>query len=452
MATNVIMPQMGESVAEGTITVWLKSVGDEVDRDEPIFEITTDKVDAEIPSPEAGVLLEIKVQAGETVEVGTVVAVIGAAGESAGDAGGDAAAEDDADDDGDGAEAASPAPSGDASDKAEMSAAELRRLRSTPVVRKIAAEHGIDIQQIDGTGLDGRVTKKDILAYIESGAAEKPAAQPAAAQPAAAQPAAPAPARTAAAAPSGGKVSLGIPMVPVSMRESDSSEPMSPMRRSISDHMIKSKSYSAHVHTCFEIDYGAVNALRKKYKPVYAKRGAKLTFTTFLAKATVKALQAFPIVNASHDGENVIYRGDINLGIAVALDWGLIVPVVKGADELSMVGLSKRIADLGERSRSKKLKPDDVSGLTFSITNPGIFGSQWGTPIIPQPSVAILGVGTIEKRVKVHTLPDGSDTMVVKLCGYLTLGFDHRVIDGAVADQFMSHIKNTLESFDESAM
>jgi len=229
-------------------------------------------------------------------------------------------------------------------------------------------------------------------------------------------------------------------------------EPMTPMRRTISDRMVESKQYSAHVHTCFEVDYSKVDALRRKHKGAYEARGAKLTFTTFLAAATVKALRAFPIVNASHDGERVVYRGDIHLGIAVALDWGLLVPVVHSADELSMVGLSKKIADLGDRARAKKLKPEEVQGLTFSITNPGVFGSQWGTPIIPQPSVAILGVGTIEKRVKVITLPDGTDTFAVKLCGYLTLGFDHRVIDGAVADQFMSHIKATLERFDESAL
>jgi len=238
----------------------------------------------------------------------------------------------------------------------------------------------------------------------------------------------------------------------VVMRESDSSERMSPIRRATSDHMVKSKAYSAHVHSCFEIDYGKVDALRRKHKASFEARGGKLTFTTFLARAAVKALQAYPIVNASHDGENIIYRGDINLGIAVAVDWGLLVPVVKNADQLSLLGLSQQIADLGDRARGKKLKPEEVQGLTFSITNPGIFGSQWGTPIIPQPSVAILGVGMIEKRVKVVTLPDGTDTFGIKLSGYLTLGFDHRIIDGAVADQFMSHLKRTLETFDESAM
>jgi 2-oxoglutarate dehydrogenase E2 component (dihydrolipoamide succinyltransferase) len=432
MSVDVIMPQMGESVAEGTIVRWLKSVGDAVDRDEPIFEITTDKVDAEIPSPEAGVLLEIKVAAGETVEVGTLVAIIGAAGEKP-VAPAAAPAE---------APAVAVPPVVHTADQASLSAADLRRVRSTPVVRKIAAEHGLEIAQVAGTGLDGRVTKKDILAFIASGGA---AAAVVAAAPAAAV-------RPIAAAAPAGRTALFVPKVPVRVRERDTIEPMSKMRRVISDRMVESKQYSAHVHTCFEVDYGRVDALRRKFKPVYASRGARLTFTTFLAKAAVQALQAFPIVNAAHDGENVIMRGDINLGIAVALDWGLIVPVVRNADDLSMVGLSKQIADLGARAKSKKLKPDEVGGLTFSITNPGIFGSQWGTPIIPQPSVAILGVGTIEKRVKVVTLPDGSDSMAIKLCGYLTLGFDHRVIDGAVADQFMGHIKQTLESFDESAI
>ncbi len=471
MAVDVIMPQMGESVAEGTIVRWLKQVGDSVDRDEPIFEITTDKVDAEIPAPEAGVLLEIKVEAGETVEVGTPVAVIGAEGESAGGgpsaakpdnerddddegARGDAGGGDEGGDDGDqaaGARASGEAP-GD-KPRSEMTAAELRRTRSTPVVRKIADEHGIDIGDIDGTGLDGRVTKKDILAYIDSGAAEQAAAKKAdekGAEPARVTP--PAPRSQQAAGAAEGKVSLGAPMVPVRMRDNDSWEPMSRMRKTISDRMIESKQYSAHVHTCFEVDYGKVDALRRAHKKAFADRGAKLTFTTFLARATVKALQAHPIVNASHDGENIVYRGDINLGIAVAIDNGLIVPVVHGADELSMLGLSKKIADLGERARTKKLKPDEVGGLTFSITNPGIFGSQWGTPIIPQPTVAILGVGTIEKRAKVVSLPGGGDAIVPKLCGYLTLGFDHRIIDGAVADQFMVTLKGILESFDDSAM
>lgn len=454
MAVDVIMPQMGESVAEGTIVRWLKKVGDSVDRDEPIFEITTDKVDAEIPSPEAGVLLEIKVQEGETVEVGTVVASIGKPGE----AGAKAPAPPAASEEKKPAEARkaeappteAPAPAAPAADKprAEMSAAELRKTRSTPVVRKIAAEHDVDLRAVPGTGMDGRVTKKDILDFIESGAAAEAPAK-AAPSPVAVAPAAPAPAAKAAPA---GKVALGVPHVPVQVGERDRVEPMSRMRRVISDRMIESKQYSAHVHTCFEVDYTRVDALRRKHKAAYEQRGAKLTFTTFLAKATVSALEAFPVVNSAHDGENLVYRGDINLGIAVALDWGLIVPVVKNADELSMVGLSKRIADLGNRARAKKLQPDEVAGLTFSITNPGIFGSQWGTPIIPQPTVAILGVGTIEKRVKVITLPDGTDTFGIKLCGYLTLGFDHRVIDGAVADQFMVHLKNTLESFDDSAM
>jgi 2-oxoglutarate dehydrogenase E2 component (dihydrolipoamide succinyltransferase) len=294
----------------------------------------------------------------------------------------------------------------------------------------------VDIAQVPGSGLDGRVTKKDILAYVESGAHK----------------AAPAAAASAPAAAPVGRVELGIPKKPVNPWEGDRVEPMAPMRRIISDRMIESKAYSAHVHTCFEVDYTRVDALRRRFKGQYAERGGKLTFTTFIAKATVDALRQMPIVNSAHDGENVVYRRPINLGIAVALDWGLLVPVVRDADDKSMLGLSKAIIDLGERARSKKLMPHEVDGLTFSITNPGIFGSQWGTPIIPQPSVAILGVGTIEKRVKVITLPDGTDTMQIRTCGYMTLGFDHRIIDGAVADQFMGLIKSGLENFDESAM
>jgi len=440
MAFDVIMPQMGESVAEGTIVRWLKKEGDAVERDEIIFEITTDKVDAEIPAPENGVLLTIKVQAGETVEVGTVVAVIGDAGEAGGDGpstGSEPTASEPASDAPTEAPAAAVDPVSTASvPAAEMTAAELRRTKSTPVVRKIAAEHGIDISQISGTGLDGRVTKKDILGFIAAGG------------PRAAAPTPPTP----SAPPAAGAVALTVPKVAVNVGPSDRVEPMSRMRQVISDRMIESTGYSAHVHTCFEVDYGKVNALRRSHKTSYTDRGGRLTFTTFLAKAAVSALQKFPIVNAAHDGESVVYRGDINLGIAVALDWGLIVPVVSNADRLSLLGLSRKIADLGARARTKKLKPDEVGGLTFTITNPGVFGSQWGTPIIPQPTVAILGVGTIEKRVRVITLPDGSDTLGIKLCGYLTLGFDHRVIDGAVADAFMGHIKRTLESFDETAM
>lgn len=442
MAIEVLMPQMGESVAEGTIVRWLKEVGDAIDRDEPIFEITTDKVDAEIPAPEGGVLLDIRVAAGETVEVGTIVAVIGAEGEVAASSGSEAPAE---------AEAPAPAaaapvaaPATPAAHPSDASAADLRRSKSTPVVRRIAAEHGVDISQISGTGLDGRVTKKDILAYIETGA-HKHAAPVAPA----ASVAAPASAAPTASVQAG---AMNIPMQPVKLWDRDRVEPMNGMRRTISDRMVESKQYSAHVHTCFEVDYSRVDSLRKKFKAQYAERGAKLTFTTFLAKAVVSALEKHPVINAAHDGENVIYRGDINLGIAVAIDGGLLVPVVKGADESSMVGLSKKIADLGTRARTKKLMPDEVSGLTFSITNPGIFGSLWGTPIIPQPSVAILGVGTIEKRAKVITLPDGTDTIAIKTCGYITLGFDHRVIDGAVADQFMVEVKSALENFDETAM
>ncbi len=448
MAVDVIMPQMGESVAEGTIVRWLKEVGDAVDRDEPIFEITTDKVDAEIPAPEAGTLLEVRVKAGETVEVGTVVAVIGAAGEKPVVAVAPAQVTAQAE-----AVRADAAPIGvaptgaiaPAPDKprSEMTAAELRRVRSTPVVRKIAAEHGIgDLTAIEGTGIDGRVTKKDILAYVEAGGAE---ASPASQSP----PRAPA-AVSSTTAP--GAVQLGIPKIAVKVRAADTVEKMTGIRKATSDNMILSKHYSAHVHTCFEVDYTTVDRLRRRHKEAYAQRGAKLTFTAFLAKAVVDGLCAFPIVNASHDGDNVVYRGNINLGIAVALERGLLVPVIADADNLSMLGLAKKINDLGERARAKKLMPQELDGLSFSITNPGIFGSQWGTPVIPQPSTAILGVGMIEKRVKVHTLPDGADTMVIRTCGYITLGFDHRTIDGSVADAFMGHVKKTLETFAESAM
>ena len=429
MAVDVIMPQMGESVAEGTITRWLRAVGDEVERDEPIFEISTDKVDAEIPAPEAGVLLEIRVQASETVEVGTVVAVIGAAGEEPSGGGGAAAPVAVAEAPAAAATAAAP-PVAAGRSRADMTAAELRKVRSTPVVRKIAAEHGVDISAIAGSGLDGRVTKKDILAHIDSGAARP----------------------VAGSGPRVGRVDLGVPMIPVKLRPGDTTERMSGIRKATSDNMILSKHYSAHVHTCFELDYTRVDGLRRKHKAAFAERGGKLTFTVFLAKATVEALKAFPVVNGAHDGENVVYRGAIGLGIAVALDRGLLVPVIQSADDLSMLGLSKRIADLSTRSRSKKLMPQDLDGLSFSITNPGVFGSQWGTPVIPQPTTAILGVGAIEKRVKVRTQADGSDAMVIRTCGYVTLGFDHRTIDGAVADAFVGHLKNTIENFDESAM
>ena len=450
MASDIIMPQMGESVAEGTIVRWLKQVGDTVERDEPIFEITTDKVDAEIPAPVSGVILSISVVAGQTVEVGTVVGRMGAAGEATGQSVAAVAVAVAQPTPGASSAVVAPAaPLALSKPRSEMTAAELRQTRSTPVVRKIAEEHGISLRDVSGTGSDARVTKKDIEAFIASGQHSAVAAPPpvAVTGPAAAK----APAgRVELGVPVG--VPVGVPRVAVTAGAADRVEGMTPMRRTISDRMIQSKHYSAHVHTCFEVDYGRVDALRRKYKDPYAERGTKLTFTAFLARATVDALRAFPIVNSSHDGESVTFRGDINLGIAVALDWGLLVPVVKQADEKSLLGLSKSINDLGDRARKKKLVPDDLAGLTFCITNPGIFGCQWGTPIIPQPTVAILGVGTIEKRVKVITHPDGSDSIGIKLCGYLTLGFDHRVIDGAVADQFMGHVKKSLESFDESGM
>jgi 2-oxoglutarate dehydrogenase E2 component (dihydrolipoamide succinyltransferase) len=433
MSTDVIMPQMGESIAEGTIVKWLKQVGDKVARDEPLFEISTDKVDAEIPAPAAGVLLEIKIGEGQTVAINTVVAVIGDAGAapvvapaaaqpSAVPAASVPAAEQPV--------AAPPAP------RADASADELRKTRSSPLVRKIAAEHGIDLRNVPGSGISGRVTKEDILAYVAAGAPPPPAPAPvvtaapapAPIPPAAAQVAAPPPPATHAAAfKPGERVRV---------------EPMSIMRRKIAEHMVASRRTSAHVNTVFEMDCTRMVEVRNQLKHQFEERdGVKLTYTPMIAKAVVDALKAYPILNASIDGDNVVYKQDINIGIAVALEWGLIVPVVKHADELSLLGLTRAINDLAERARSKRLKPDEVQDGTFTITNPGIYGGMFGTPIINQPQVAILGVGAIEKRPVVI-----NDAIAIRTMSYFSLSFDHRLIDGAVADQFMAHLKQALAS------
>jgi len=440
MPTNVLMPQMGESIAEGTIVRWLKRVGDKVDRDEPLFEISTDKVDAEIPSPTAGVVTEIRSKEGETVPVNQVVAVIDEApGKGA------AAAPPPAE------EAAAPSqppppPPPSAARPAQPAPAappppppavpvdaaaegptadELRRQRSSPLVRKIAAEHGVDISQVQGSGIGGRVTKQDILDYLES---PKPAAPPAAPAPAPpAPPASPGPAVKAA--------------------EGDEVVPMTPMRRRIAEHMVLSKRTSAHVHSVFEVDFGNVEKLRQAKKAEYERAGAKLTYLSFIVKAVVDGLRAVPVVNASIDGENVIYRKDVNVGIAVALDWGLIVPVIKHADEKNILGLSKAIQDLASRARAKQLKPEEVQGGTFTITNPGVFGALFGMPVINQPQVAILGVGAVEKRPVVV-----DDAIAIRHRAYLSLGYDHRLIDGAVADEFMSEVKKRIETFEASAL
>ncbi|UCE02360.1 MAG: 2-oxo acid dehydrogenase subunit E2 [Candidatus Latescibacterota bacterium] len=449
--TDIIMPQMGESIAEGTITKWLKGPGDSVRRDEPLFEISTDKVDAEIPSPTAGVLAEIKVGEGETVEVNSIVGTIADSMEeaAAGDGGGDASAT--------AAPAAATTPTPPPAPSAQPAAApspsagvtptfpsargvenkeELQRTRSTPVVRRMAQEHGIDISGIVGTGVSGRVTKQDLLAYIEAGG---PAVAP---SPAA--PAAPVPAPAPAAAPS------VLPAVPAFQPgEAVTVEAMSIMRKKIAEHMVLSRRTAAHVQTIFEIDCSNVINTRKALQDDFVSRhGQKLTITPFFVKAAVEALRAIPIVNASLDGDNIVYKRDINVGVAVALEWGLIVPVIHNADDLSLVGINRRVADLAERARTKQLKPEEVQGGTFTITNPGVFGSLFGTPIINQPQVAILGMGTIEKRVKVVE----NDAIIVKPMMFTCLSFDHRIIDGAVADQFMGHLKKTLESADFKAL
>jgi 2-oxoglutarate dehydrogenase E2 component (dihydrolipoamide succinyltransferase) len=409
-ATEVVMPQMGESIFEGTITRWMKNVGDRVGRDEPLFEISTDKVDAEIPSPAAGVLREIKAPAGKTVQVNQVVAVIAAEA---------------------GAAAPVQAPPARAAVQAPA-AAEAEEVRSSPLVRRLAQEHGVDLRQVAGSGGGGRITKEDILSFVERAQAA-PVSAPAA--PAEMPPLAP------AAAPTPASKFAGVP---------GTIEPMSPMRKRIAEHMVLSKRTSAHVHGVFEIDFTRIVKLREKMKERFQEAtGLKLTYTPFFARAVAHGLRAWPIVNSSVEGESIHYKREINLGIAVALDWGLIVPVVKNADELSFVGLQRAITDLGERARSKRLKPEEVQGGTFTITNPGIFGAKFGMPIINQPQVAILGVGAIYKTPAVITDQDGNDSIGIRSVCHLSIGYDHRVIDGAVADQFMVVVKNYLENWKE---
>ena len=431
MSTEVVMPQMGESIAEGTIVRWIKKIGDPIDKDEPLFEISTDKVDAEIPSPGAGFLLEIKVKEGETVPVNSVVAVIGAAGEKAAAASAPAAA------------APAPAKSETASAAAPVIAAapaaavvpaapetidDLRRTRSSPLVRKIAKEHNVDIRSLNGTGISGRVTKKDILDFIESGGA------------AAARAKAP-----AGPVPSGKPTPMIAPPPAFAPGESVRLEKMGIMRKKIADHMVMSIHTSPHVYSAYEVDFGKIDQLRLKKKADYEAAGAKLTYTAFIAKATVDTIRQFPFSNASIDGENIVYKRDINLGIAVALDQGLIVPVIRNADERNMLGLCRAIQDLAARARSKQLKPEEVQGGTFTITNPGIFGAVFGLPIISQPQVAILGVGSIDKRVVVV-----DDMIAIRPMCHLTLGYDHRLIDGADAGRFLQALKDRLQGFDES--
>jgi pyruvate dehydrogenase E2 component (dihydrolipoamide acetyltransferase) len=473
MATDVVMPQMGESIFEGTITKWLKKPGDKVERDEPLFEISTDKVDAEIPSPSAGVLKEIKVNEGQTVPIQTVVAVIDGAGSAAAVAQAPAPAP---------AKAAAPAPVAaapappaaarpaapapaaapptQAAPQATAAAPQRagERIHSSPLVRRMAAEHGIDLTRIPGTGAGGRISKQDIEAVIAAGgtpAAAPPNAPAVAPAAAPACPAMPPPsAPSAAPAPpavSGGQVHVAFESaVP---REkmyfgNYTVEPMSNMRQRIAEHMVASKRVSPHVYSVDEIDMTKVASLRAKSKDEFEKRyETKLTFMPFFVKAAVAGLRAFPTMNASLDGTNVILHKEINIGIAVALDWGLIVPVVKGADEKNVLGIQRTLNDLAERARAKKLKPEEVQEGTFSITNPGVFGGLFGLPVISQPNVGILGLGMIEKRPVVI-----NDSIAIRSMCYVTLSYDHRVVDGAVAHQFLHKVKETLENWSEPVL
>jgi pyruvate dehydrogenase E2 component (dihydrolipoamide acetyltransferase) len=411
---NVLMPQMGESIAEGTIVRWLKNAGETVDLDEALFEISTDKVDAEIPSPAAGVLTEIRAREGETVPVNSVVAVIDEAGDPVLGTAVPRAAE------GTGSEETG------RTGRTEGTEAEAPAVpvedgpphRSSPLVRRIAREHGVDLAGVPGTGLGGRVTKHDILGFL----------------------AAP-PAGAASAGPEAGNAPSRAHGGPTDV------VPMSVMRKKIAERMVLSQRTSAHVYSVFEVDYTAVTRIREARKADYERQGAKLTYMSFVMKAVADALAAFPILNAVVDGDAIVYRKDVNLGVAVALDWGLIVPVIRQAGAMTVLGLSRALQDLAARARAKQLKPDEVQGGTFTITNPGSYGALFGTPIINQPQVAILDVGVIEKRVAVV-----GDAIAIRTMGFLALGFDHRLIDGAVADQFMSHVKRALETFDPDAV
>jgi pyruvate dehydrogenase E2 component (dihydrolipoamide acetyltransferase) len=420
-ATEVLMPQMGESITEGTITKWLKKVGDTVQRDEPIFEISTDKVDAEIPSPVAGVLTEIKAAEGTTVAINTVVALIGGAA---------------------GASAAAPVATAPVVSAPTAAAAPIASTgeapRSSPLVRKMAKDNGIDLAAagIAGSGSAGRITKTDMVGYIQGGAKPAAAPTPAAAAPVAAASAAPAAAKPAAAAPAAPTLGELVPMTR--------------MRKIIAERMVESKHTSPHVHTVFKVDMTRIVKLREKEKNKYEQRnGVKLTFMPFITRAATEALRKHPIVNAAVKGDAIQYNKNINIGIAVALDWGLIVPVLKQLEEKNFLGIARGIVDVADRARNKKLGPDDVAGGTFTLTNSGIFGEQFGTPIIAQPQVAILGIGGMNKEALVITDRDGADVIAIRTVQRFTLGFDHRIVDGADAGKFMTDFKNYLENWSE---
>jgi 2-oxoglutarate dehydrogenase E2 component (dihydrolipoamide succinyltransferase) len=426
MPTDIVMPQMGESIFEGTITKWLKKPGDKVQRDEPIFEISTDKVDAEIPAPASGILQDIKVAEGSTVQVNTVVGTIAAEGEAAAAPAKSTPSPQPSKKEA--APAKPPAPAAEPKEVIQFPHEEEDHARSSPLVRKIARENNVNLAQVSGTGLGGRITKQDITAFLER---SQPSAIPAAST--ASTAAAPKPATPPAPAPIPGDL-----------------VPMNQMRKIIAQRMIESRRTSAHVHCMFEVDLTPIVRLRNKTKSAFEQRhGARLTFMPFFVRAAIIALQQFPIVNASIEGESIRYHRHVNMGIAVALDWGLIVPVLKNADELNFLGLQRGITDLGERARSKKLMPQEVEGSTFTITNPGQFGAVFGLPIINQPNSAIMGVGGITKAPVVVTDSDGNDSIAIRSLVHLTLGYDHRLIDGAVADQFMALVKKTLENWSE---
>ncbi|HET6680425.1 MAG TPA: dihydrolipoamide acetyltransferase family protein [Gemmatimonadaceae bacterium] len=438
---DIVMPQMGESIAEGTMSRWLKKVGDAVKRDEPIFEISTDKVDAEIPAPASGVLAEILVTEGQTVAVQTVVARLeteagAAVAAPSAPVEAPAAAAPPA------AAPAAPAPAAASATPARPAPVpvaepsgngatleERLRTRSSPLVRKIAAEHGIEVASLRGSGISGRVTKRDILAYLDSGAAT-------------AAPSGRAPGAAAPAAVGGAHAPRPEPW------PGDVVEPMSRIRALTAEHMSLSRHTNAHVTSFFEVDLTRVARIRAAMRAEFEQQnGQKLTFLPFILTAVVAALRQFPVLNAAVSGGDIIYRKQYNLGIAVALDWGLIVPVIKRADELSLTGLTRQLNDLAARARARKLRPEEVQDATFTITNPGVFGSLMGTPIIPVPTTAILGLGAIEKRPKVIAGPDGEDTIAIRTCAYFSLSFDHRVIDGSVADQFLGTLKRDLEAW-----
>ena len=494
---EVPMPQMGESIAEGTVSKWLKAPGDAVERDEAILEISTDKVDAEIPSPSAGILAEIVVREGETVEVGTIVAYIQEGGTPSVAAPPPAEAEAEPSSDGHaGTPAAASAPAGASatapaepahpaqeSDEVACTATSEERLRtrSTPVVRRIAQEAGVDIAAVAGTGHQGRVTKQDILGFIEQGGAaasraaaqeaavpEAPATQPAPAEPAAASaavvPSAPAatsppptpPRRRAEPAAPPAEfwkrfhTEVEHPTYPV--RDGDRVETMDKMRRLTAEHMVLAKRISPHVHSIIEIDFSAVDRIRRENKARWAERGARVSYTAFVAWACSRILRDFPMVNGTLSGNNIVYRGAVNIGMAVDLNPGLIVPVIHDADDLSLVGTARRIVDLATRAKSRQLSPSEIQGATFTITNPGVLGTMVGMPVIPKGTSAILGTGSIDKRVVVVTDPaTGQDTVAVRKRSYFSLGYDHRLVDGADSARFLSQLKELLEEFPEDA-